>query len=341
MTAETTSGERAWPTQDELAVRRLGPCRTISPVAPHQMVGDARRVLLGSELAHVAPFLESGQQPPSFELAGARDRLFFDPTNLTCGIVTSGGLCPGLNNVIRSVVLELTHAYGVTKMLGFRYGYAGLTKDGLEPVQLTPKVVSRLHEQGGTILGSSRGPHDIGEMVDTLVRHHVGLLFVVGGDGALRGASALHEEIARRDLSIGIVGIPKTIDNDLCWTWRSFGFDTAVESACSNILAAHAEAEGAWNGVGLVKLMGRHSGFIAAHASLGCPDVNFCLVPEVPFTLDGEGGFLQALERRLDERRHAVVVVAEGAGQDLIASSGGPERDASGNVCLKDIAGQR
>jgi 6-phosphofructokinase 1 len=174
-------------------------------------------------------------------------------------------------------------------------------------------------------------------MVDTLERLSVGILFVIGGDGGLRGAAELSAEIQRRGLSISVIGVPKTIDNDLLWTTRSFGFDTAVEEATSAILAAHVEARGAWNGVGLVKLMGRHSGFIAAHATLATSDVNFCLVPEVPFTLDGEGGFLEALEKRLLEKRHAVVVVAEGAGQDLIEADGTPHRDASGNVRLKDI----
>src|ERR1043166_1267587 len=206
-----------------------------------------------------------------------------------------------------------------------------------EPWMLLPDVVEPLHERGGTALGSSRGPQDLGRMVDTLVRLDVKLLFVIGGDGGLRGASALAGEIARRGLSIGVVGVPKTIDNDLQWTWRSFGFDTAVDAARTVIAAAHEEARGAWNGVGLVKLMGRHSGFIAAHATLASGDVNFCLVPEVPFVLEGADGFLASLEARLAAKHHAVVVVAEGAGQELMADGGAPARDPSGNVKLKDI----
>jgi 6-phosphofructokinase 1 len=226
----------------------------------------------------------------------------------------------------------------VRRILGFRYGYAGLNaKNGYEPLHLDTEAVESLHEHGGTLLGSSRGPQDVGDMIDTLRARDVGLLFVIGGDGGLRGASVLAREILRRQLPIAVIGVPKTIDNDLQWIWRSFGFATAVEAAGQVILAAHAEAREAWNGVGLVKLMGRHSGFITAHATLACTDVNFCLVPEVPFALHGERGFLAALERRLQAKHHAVIAVAEGAGQDLLENGGGGERDASGNVRLKDV----
>jgi 6-phosphofructokinase 1 len=199
---------------------------------------------------------------------------------LTCGIVTCGGLCPGLNNVIRAIVLALAYTHGVGRVLGFRYGYEGLSsKSSHEPLQLTMEVVDRIHDLGGTILGSSRGPQDVGDMVDTLVQRKVGILFTIGGDGTLRGASAISQEIERRRLPISVIGISKTIDNDLEWTTRSFGFATAVQAADAVIVGAHTEALGVWNGVGLVKLMGRHSGFIAAHASLANSDVNFCLVP--------------------------------------------------------------
>jgi 6-phosphofructokinase 1 len=235
------------------------------------------------------------------------------------------------------VVLTLTYAYGIRRILGFRYGYAGLSKSGVEPCALGPLEVETIHQRGGTILASSRGPQDVGEMVDRLEQLKVGLLFAVGGDGTLRGASAISREIARRGLGIGVIGIPKTIDNDLHWIERSFGFATAVDEARTAIVAAHEEARGAWNGIGLVKLMGRHSGFIAAHASLSNSDVNFCLVPEAPFVLEGKQGFFVALERRLDEKHHAVVVVAEGAGQDLLQDARHPEFDESGNLRLKDI----
>jgi 6-phosphofructokinase 1 len=319
-------------------VKTLGECRHASPLGTrgHEpFVDEARRVLLCSDATELGTM---GVPPPSFEPAGPRARIFFEPEALTCGILTCGGLCPGLNNVVRAIVLRLAYAYRVRLIYGFSYGYAGLAHpDVYEPRVLLPDVVEHLHERGGTALGSSRGPQELGRLVDMLVRLDVKLLFVIGGDGGLRGASALAGEIARRGLSIGVVGVPKTIDNDLQWTWRSFGFETAVDAARTVLAAAHEEARGAWNGVGLVKLMGRHSGFIAAHATLASGDVNFCLVPEVPLVLDGPKGFLAALEARLAEKHHAVVVVAEGAGQELMADGGPPARDPSGNLKLKDV----
>ena len=326
------------PEPDALIVSRLGEATLASPLQQRgeRFVDERRRVLASADAAALQA--RAGQTPPSFEPAGPRSQIFFEPNQLTCGIVTCGGLCPGLNNVIRSIVLTLTYAYGVSRMLGFRYGYAGLSpKSGFEPIWLTPEVVENIHEHGGTLLGSSRGPQDVGEMVDTLAAHNVGVLFAIGGDGTLRGASALSQEIARRGLPISVIGVPKTIDNDLEWIERSFGFATAVEAADNALVAAHAEARGAWNGVGLVKLMGRDSGFIAAHTSLANCDVNFCLTPEVPFQLDGDRGFLRALEARLDLKHHAVVVAAEGAGQDLLRSPDSPAHDASGNVRYHDI----
>jgi 6-phosphofructokinase 1 len=330
----------AFPEPEALVVTSLGPGRLPSPLAGRgeRFVDETRRVLLCSDTGELQPFLQAGHSPPSFEPAGPRAEIFFPPETLTCGIVTCGGLCPGLNDVIRAIVLTLTYAYGVRRILGFRYGYAGLSStSGFEPMMLTPDVVDTIHEHGGTLLGSSRGPQDVGDMVDTLVQWNVGMLFAIGGDGTLRGASALSQEITRRNLLLSIIGIPKTIDNDLAWMERSFGFTTAVEEAMRALVAAHGEARGAWNGIGLVKLMGRYSGFIAAHASLANCDVNFCLVPEVSFTLNGDGGFLQALEQRLERKHHAVVVAAEGAGQDLLRDPAHLAYDASGNVRLKDI----
>jgi len=325
---------------DALAVRTLGVGQFPSPLRAQgeRFVDENRRVLVCSDICELQPFLASGQALPAFEPAGPRSAIFFAPQHLTCGIVTCGGLCPGQNNVIRSIVLTLTYAYGVRRIVGFRYGYAGLSStSGFDPIMLTPEAVDTIHEHGGTLLGSSRGPQDVADMVDTLVKWDVGILFAIGGDGTLRGAAALSREIARRNLQIGVIGVPKTIDNDIEWTERSFGFATAVEEADTALVAAHTEARGAWNGIGLVKLMGRYAGFIAAHASLSNCDVNFCLVPEVPFTLDGDDGFLAALEKRLDRKHHAVVVVAEGAGQDLFRDPAHRARDASGNVRLQDI----
>lgn len=328
------------PTAADLAITRLGEARHPSPIPARveRRVSDDDRVLLDPTIGGLRRCLESGEEPPSLEAAGPRDRVFFDPEDLSCGILTCGGLCPGLNNVVRAIVLELHYAYGVRRILGFRYGYAGLAHGSIhEAIPLTPNLVENLHERGGTMLGSSRGPQEVGGMVDTLVERGLGVLFVLGGDGGLRGAAAIADEIDRRGLPISVVGIPKTIDNDLQWTTRSFGFATAVEAARDVISTAHVEARAAWNGIGLVKLMGRHSGFIAAHAALASSDVNFCLVPEVPFALDGRKGFLAELERRLAAKRHAVVVVAEGAGQDLVAAAGPEGHDASGNLKLKDI----
>jgi len=328
----------------DLEISILGQCRQPSPLAERlsqsavHYVGQADRVLLDDRLSRV---IESGAEParlPAFELAGPRDRLFFDPTQLRCGIVTCGGLCPGLNNVIRGLVLELTHGYGVKSIVGFRYGYEGLVpRYGHAEVPLTPESVAEIHHEGGTVLGTSRGDQDPGEMVDRLVELGIGILFVIGGDGTCRGAMTLVAELRKRKLAIGVVGIPKTIDNDIHFIDRSFGFETAFSAAVDVIKSAHVEAKGAKNGVGLVKCMGRHSGFIACHAALASTDVDFVLIPEVPIRLDGEGGLLRLLERRLARDAHAVIVVAEGAGQELCSPKSAPSTDASGNARLNDI----
>ncbi len=331
----------ALPTPDDLEVARLGEARIPSPLrgSGTRFVDDTNKVLACSEAGEAESRRGRGESLPAFEAAGPRSDLFFDPDTTGCGIVTCGGLCPGLNDVIRSLFMTARHQYDVRRILGFRYGYAGLSSKNsyAEPLFLETETVGRAHRLGGTLLGSSRGAQDPNEMVDTLVAWKIGALFVVGGDGTLRGASRLCGEIERRGLKISVIAVPKTIDNDLMWTQRTFGLSTAVEAAQLPIAAAHNEAKGAWNGVGLVKLMGRHAGFIAANATLASGDVNYCLVPEVPFSLGGEGGFLSTLERRLKKRRHAVVVVAEGAGQDLVEHSAGAETDASGNVRLRDI----
>jgi 6-phosphofructokinase 1 len=327
------------PRSEDFQVERLGPCRFPSPLASkgHLFVDEQATVLLSCDPADLRSRPSDAQAPPSFERAGPRERIFFDPAAVGCGIVTCGGLCPGINDVIRALVLSLHYGYGVRRILGFRFGYAGLTRRGVPPLSLAPRDVEDLHHTGGTLLGSSRGPQDVAEMVETLERLGVGILFTIGGDGTLRGASAIAAEVRRRGLPIAVVGIPKTIDNDLLWVWRTFGYGTAVEAATTALVAAHNEARGAWNGIGLVKLMGRHSGFIAAEATLANCDVNFCLVPEVPFRLEGRGGFLEALERRLEEKHHALIVVAEGAGQDLLADPARAEHDASGNRKLEDV----
>jgi 6-phosphofructokinase 1 len=326
----------------DLAVRRLGEPRVASPMArllrgrassPHY-VSESDRVLLDDTVnMAVARGVPAGGLP-SLEPGGPRELIFFDPAGLRVGIVTCGGLCPGLNNVIRGLVLELAENYGVTDILGFRNGYQGLVR-GCEPLVLTPALVADIHNRGGTILGTSRGGQDTGEIVATLERLGVSVLFVLGGDGTLRGAEEIADAAAARGAALAVIGVPKTIDNDIPYIDHSFGFQTAFARAADSIRAAHTEASSTPNGVSLVKLMGRHSGFIACYAALANHDADCVLIPEVPVRLDGAAGFLAFVRRRVQRHGHAVIVVAEGAGQDLTVSDGG--RDASGNLRLADI----
>jgi 6-phosphofructokinase 1 len=317
----------------DFTIARLGQCRIRSPLSGVRFTYDHERVLYHARLEDMKAWIAEGADPPAMEVAGPRQRLFFDPSQLACGIVTCGGLCPGLNDVIRSIVLSLFHHYGVNKIYGFRFGYEGLVRRlGHTPLQLTPEAVSRIHEVGGSVLGSSRGPQDPAEMVATLWDLKIGILFAIGGDGTLRGAQKIAEEAARQGMDLSVIGIPKTIDNDVSFVQKTFGFETAVAEARRAIYAANTEAEATRNGIGLVKLMGRDSGFIAAYSVLVDSQANFCLVPEVPFTIER---FLCELERRLQRREHALIVVAEGVGQNFVESTN--ERDASGNVKYGDI----
>lgn len=327
----------------ELEIKVLGPCRIESPLTgvlgtqALQAWGKAERIVVDNRLSELTSFDGPIKDIPSFELAGPRDRIYFDPSKTRAGIVTCGGICPGLNNVIRGLVYELHHGYGVRHVYGFRYGYEGFVpRYRHEVFDLTPDVVSDIHQVGGTILGSSRGPQDPSEIVDCLDRMNINVLFTIGGDGTQRGAMQIVEEIERRGLKMVVVGIPKTIDNDIPFIQRSFGFETAYTEAGRVIRAAKAESRGCHNGVALIRLMGRHSGFIACHAALAQTDADFVLIPEVPFKLEGETGFLEQLRRRLMRKAGAVVVVAEGAGQELLAGASG-EHDPSGNVKLGDI----
>jgi 6-phosphofructokinase 1 len=328
----------------DLAVRTLGPCRIDSPLLP--MLDQRRRtfhnvdeqdgVLFEDTLSGLRERNLPVDQLPAFEPAGPRRKIFFDPSKTRAAITTCGGLCPGFNDVIRSLVLALNKSYSVTKVHGFCNGYQGfIAKYKRAVLDLTPASVSGINEHGGTILGTSRGQQDSEEIVDCLERMNINILFVIGGDGTLRGAQRITRTICEREQKIAVVGVPKTIDNDIMFIDQSFGFQTAVAEATRSIRAAHAEAEASPNGIGLVKLMGRHSGFIACYAALAMSDTNFVLIPEVPFELGGEGGFLSVLRRRLEKRGHAVIVVAEGAGQHLM--SGGSSTDASGNTRLHDI----
>lgn len=280
--------------------------------------------------------LEKIEDIEYFELAGPREKLFFNPKEVTVGIVTCGGLCPGLNDVIRALTFCSLESYGVKRVLGFKYGYEGLVAKYYHyPIELTTDNTDDIHEKGGTILKSSRGPQDTEEIINTLIHYGVNILFTIGGDGTQRGARDIVEGLKARNLPISVVGIPKTIDNDVDLIQRSFGFETAVEATWDIVTNAHSEAKAYRNGVGLIRLMGRQSGWIAASATLANSNVNFCLVPEVPFDLEGPNGFLYHLKERLRKKEHAVVVVAEGAGQELFNTDLGANK--SGQKTLNDI----
>ncbi len=321
----------------------LGPAKFTSPIrlsvvyGDHQSnyVGDDELVMYDIEVSKDRPQITSAETA-LMEKSGPREKIFFDPREVHAAIVTCGGLCPGLNDVIRSIAMTLWTHYGVRRISGFRYGYPGMLADAeVPPLPLNPQAVAHIHRHGGTILGSARGGGErTGEIVDTLVRFGVNILFTIGGDGTQRGALKLTQEIERRRLAIAVVGVPKTIDNDLSFVERSFGFETAVSEAVRAVDGAHTEAAGSIGGIGLVKLMGRESGFIAAHAALASNEADFVLVPEIPFDLEGENGLLIHLEKRVTKQGHALVVLAEGAGQRYVTGEG---TDAGGNKKLGDI----
>ena len=331
-------------TRKDFEIQNLGypsypsPLHALRDEANANFVSDDRhRILFNHSFERVAAAMEDEREPITIERSGPREKIFFDPKKTKCAVVTCGGLCPGLNDVIRGLVMTLTYSYGVKTIYGIPYGYEGFVdRYGHPIINLTPQFVSNIHTDGGTVLGTSRGPQAREEVVDKLVQLGVDILFVIGGDGTLRGASGLVEEISLRGLKISVVGIPKTIDNDLEYMDKSFGFETAFAEAVRIIRCAHSEARGHANGVGLVKVMGRDSGFIAAYAALSENCVNYVLVPEVPTYLEGSNGLLAHLEKRLSGRGHAVVVVAEGAGQNLMQND--PlDKDASGNAKFGDI----
>ncbi|AZQ61118.1 ATP-dependent 6-phosphofructokinase [Flammeovirga pectinis] len=331
--------------RSDFEVNRLGKATLLSPIfknyaeeAPDkEFIDDSRRIIFDASIEAYNANKESSEDPISFLKAGARKEIYFDPSKTKAAIVTCGGLCPGINNVIRGLVNGLYYRYKVRNIWGIQYGYQGFIPEyGHEMIKLSPDVVKDIHLFGGTILGSSRGRQDISAMVDALERENINILFTIGGDGTLAGNHVINEEIKRRGLKIVTAGIPKTIDNDVNFMTKTFGFDTAFTTAAAVVRDAHNEATGAYNGVAIVKLMGRDSGFIAANAALAMPDVNFVLVPESKFDLHGEKGFLAALKSRVVDRHHALVVVAEGAGQHLF-DEGDEVKDKSGNVKHKDI----
>jgi 6-phosphofructokinase 1 len=324
---------------DDFTIQDLGERTIPSPVIVSYYTPDSKRILHNIYLEHYKDLTTADGMPLSIEVAGPREKVFFDPAQTKAAIVTCGGLCPGINDVIRAIFMELYYRYGVKNVVGIKYGFQGLIpKYGHQLLELTPDIVKDIHTSGGSILSSSRGLQDSAEMINTLRRMNVDILFCIGGDGTMRGVGAITEEIMKRNLNISVIGIPKTIDNDLNLIQKTFGFDTAISEAVKAIQCAHAEAKGAPVGIGLVKIMGRQSGHIAAGAALAQGDVNFVLIPEVQFDMEGENGFLKALENRLKRSGHCVILVAEGAGQDLIRRDNETiEKDASGNIKLLDI----
>jgi 6-phosphofructokinase 1 len=329
----------------DFIVKTLGTGLVKSPLRPSTHKNDLSfgfikntdRVLYNTSIDEYSNRSSKSEVPISFEKVGPYKNLFFNPSSTKAAIVTCGGLCPGVNNVIQSIVNQLHYRYKVKQIVGIRYGFEGfIEKYSHELVNLTPEVVEKIHLFGGSLLGTSRGKQDVSLIVDMLCKQKINILFCVGGDGTLRGAQAIHEEITRRNIDISIVGIPKTIDNDISYIDKSFGFETAFSIASDIIRYAHNEAIGAYNGIAIVKLMGRNSGFIAAHAALSIHEVNFVLIPESPFELNGAKGFLATLQKRLALRHHALIVVAEGAGQNLFNTST-LEKDASGNAKYNDI----
>jgi 6-phosphofructokinase 1 len=323
--------------RNDFKVDHLGKNKIFSPYKMGKFVDDDARIAYDANVSELEKYADNFAEVPSFELAGPREKIFHDPAWSKAAILTAGGLCPGLNDVIKGLTCTLKLHYKVPVVYGIRYGYRGLIPDfNLEPMVLTAENVDNLHEYGGTILGSSRGRQDEERMVDTLVRMNINILFCIGGDGTLRCAHDVVKVIKRRKLSISVVCIPKTIDNDICSIDKSFGFETAVYATNEVITAAHNESKGAYNGIGLVKVMGRDSGFIAAYATLANSHVNYCIVPEEKIALEGgDDSLLGHLENRLKVKGHAVILVAEGAGQEFF--KGDKDKDASGNTLHEDI----
>ncbi len=330
---------------DNTKVENLGKCKFKSPIPLSyrdddfvaNFVKDDEKVVFNASSSFIRKHINDLDNIPAFEVAGPREFLYFNPSNIACGIVTCGGLCPGINNVIRGLVNELHYWYKCSEIYGFKYGYKGMVKDnGIPPLKLDVKIVEDIHLKGGTILGSSRGEQDVKKIVDYLEELKISILFTIGGDGTMKGIYDIVQEIELSGLDISVIGIPKTIDTDIVFIEHTFGFQTAFSSAVEAINSAHTEAKGAYNGIGIVKLMGRDSGYIAAAASIASGEANFVLVPEIPFEFEGERGLLNLLKMRLDEKKHAVIVVAEGAGQNLFDEKV-MEKDKSGNILYNDI----
>jgi len=323
----------------DFSITNLGKRLIKSPLNISNFTQDKKRLLFNSYTDNYSSGTDKKGQPLSMELAGPRDKIFFNPSKTKVAIVTCGGLCPGINDVIRSITTTLFFNYNVRDIVGIKYGLRGLNPIyGHELVKLSPEIVKDITSVGGSILSTSRGPQNASLIVNSLSRLNINILFCIGGSGTIRAAEKITAEVTRRKMKIAIVCIPKTIDNDLNLIQKSFGFDTAIEKAVEAIKSAHVEAKGAFNGIGLIKIMGRLSGHIATHAALAQNDTNFVLIPEIPFDLEGENGFLSTLKKRIKSRGHAVILVAEGAGQDILRENiSSLEKDPSGNIRLLDI----
>jgi len=327
----------------DFTIEELGKATVESPLVMSKIHGDKiANYVTDDQYVRLDTNVVPGPQHPIkknqvLERAGPREHIYFTPAHVHAGIVSCGGLCPGINDVIRAIVRCLWHRYGVTRISGIRYGYKGFLPEFQYGVkQLDPDTVDDIHKLGGTFLGSARGGgREVVKIVDTMEKLNLNMLFTIGGDGTQRGTMDIAEEIDKRKLKIGMLGIPKTVDNDFALIDRSFGFNTAVSKAVEVVAAAHMEAASSINGIGLVKVMGRDSGFIAAHTALASHEVNFVLIPEVPFNLEGYNGFLHHLEERLKKRKHAVIIVAEGAMQDLLIKE--KKTDAGGNIKMVDV----
>ena len=270
--------------------------------------------------------------------AGPRYHVALDNEKVKACIVTCGGLCPGLNVVIRELVMSLRYNYGVQDIFGIKWGYSGFYDDE-SWVRLTPDDVKEIHTQGGTVLGTSRGGFDGQRIAAEMLKRGINMGFFIGGAGTHRGIKELTKIFRQKKEKVILVGIPKTIDNDIPIIDRSFGLDSAVTESVHVIRAANVEANCNPNGIGLVKLFGRSSGFVAMYATLAARDVNICLIPEVPFNLYGENGLLDYIFKRLEIKHHVVIVVGEGAGfavKDYDVKISG-KTDKSGNPVLPDI----
>jgi 6-phosphofructokinase 1 len=327
----------------DFTIEELGKRNIKSPIAMSTTRGDMiANYVTDNEFLRLHTDVKIGAQPPLtrkhvLECAGPREMIYFSPSNVHAGIVTCGGLCPGLNDVIRAIVRCLWYRYGVRRISCVQYGYKGFLPEYQYGVKnLNPDIVDDIHKIGGTFLGSARGGgREVTKIVDAMEQLNLNVLFTVGGDGTQRGTLDIADEVDKRKLKIAVIGIPKTVDNDFALIQKSFGFDTAVDRAVEVVAAAHMEAYSAINGIGLVKVMGRESGFIAAHTALASHEVNFVLIPEVPFNLEGYNGFLTHLETRLKNRGHAVIVVAEGAMQEQLLTE--KKLDAGGNLKMADV----